>query len=736
MGILTVFRIEWRRIWRNKLTRAGMLVGLIIPLLYSFLYLWAFWDPYGSLDKLPVALVNADSGGTLSGEHVNYGQNLITNLQHDKQLDWHVVGPNEADSGVSNGTYFAVLKVPKNFTKDILSVDGTHAKKAQLIFIPNQGTNYLAGNIVARVQDDVAASLNRQFSQKFITRLLDVVGKESGGLSSAAKQAGKLASGSTAVANGTTQLETGVNSADAGAHKLAAALTKMSTGSGQLADGLSAAATGTKKVAQGVTQTGQGVSQVNSKLSQAQAAAANLTGGLKKAASSGARLQQASNQLQSGSTQAHQGANSIAAGLQQATSASQQIETGVGGALQLLANSAANQDPAVQKALGALHQVYPGTQKLTGSLQQLQTGSANLANSLQTIEKGQQQLTGGLSQLSTKLGSAAKGSDQIATGLGQAQQALTQVQSALSQSGAALDKLASAQSQLHSGADTLTTSAEAAQTGAAKLATGLDKASQGSKDLTTATGKLASGASTFAHKLNSVQLSSIPNKTEKAKLMSNPVTIKSLAINPVTKYGPGLTPYFLPLSLWVGALMLYFIMSLREGRWSITPVSNTSVLIGKFALLWTIAAAQAVIAASALLFGLGLTVTSTLGFYLYAILMAITYVTVIGMLLSLLGTGPGRVLAIVLLLLQLTSSGGTFPIQLVPHFFQAVHPWLPMSYAVTGLRRLIAFHNLSTAWHTAEMTGIYLGTSLLVLVLRNLKRISPAELQIPDRLVS
>jgi putative membrane protein len=735
VSLWTVMRIEWRRMWRNRLVRAGMAAACVLPLLYSALYLWAFWDPYGKLDRLPVAVVNQDLGGTLDGKHVNYGKDLVDSLVDQKDLDWHAVTQAQAQAGLSQGRYYMELRVPSSFTKDVLSVTSNRPRRAQLVFIPDQGRNYLAGQILARAQKDIAATLSQKFSKQFISRLLDVVGQEAGGLSKVAATASELAKAGQPLNQGSQRLASGVHDADDGAHRLAAALTKLYSGSGQLTDGLGKVTSGTNQVATGVAQAESGISRIRTQISPAAGPSSRLAQGMQQAASAAGQLEGASRRLQSGSANAQSTATQLSTGLADAQDGAKQVESGLTSAIAAL-NQAPATDPHVVAALSALNQSLQGSRQLASGLGQLQSGADKLANGLSQEASGQQQLTSGLAQLSSQLGSAATATRQFSTQVGQLDSDLAQLQGGLSKAHTSLAQLATAEGQLYQGAEQLQSGLGSAHSGAASLASGLDNAASGSRSLADGVAKLTSGQQAFADKLAESQPGRIGNPSAKADVMSHAIDTKTEALHPVNKYGPGLAPYFLPLSLWVGAILLYFLMPLREARWRMSPVSSLTVTLGKLGVLWAIGVVQALIAATVVLYGLGLAVTTVPGFYLFAIGLAITDITVIGMLISVLGTGPGRVLAIVLLLLQLTSAGGTFPIQLVPPFFQALHPWLPMSYAVNGLRNLIAFPNHLVAWENIGVDGIFFAVSFFIMVLVHWRRIRPSQLQAPDTLVS
>ncbi len=94
------------------MTRAAIVVLMLLPLVYGALYLWAYWDPFGQVDKMPVALVNADRGAVVSGQHINVGAEIAKSLTDDASLNWHVVDDDEARSGVDHGQYYFMLELP------------------------------------------------------------------------------------------------------------------------------------------------------------------------------------------------------------------------------------------------------------------------------------------------------------------------------------------------------------------------------------------------------------------------------------------------------------------------------------------------------------------------------------------------------------------------------------------------------------------------------------------------
>src|SRR6201991_4224411 len=138
------FGSEIKRFGRSRLTRVAIVVLMLLPLVYGALYLWAFWNPFGQVNKMPVALVNADRGAVVAGQQVNVGAEIAKSLTADDSLDWHVVDSEQGRSGVEHGTYYFMLELPSDFSEAVASPMTGQPKKADLIAVYNDANNYIS----------------------------------------------------------------------------------------------------------------------------------------------------------------------------------------------------------------------------------------------------------------------------------------------------------------------------------------------------------------------------------------------------------------------------------------------------------------------------------------------------------------------------------------------------------------------------------------------------------------
>ncbi|QGU96754.1 DUF3533 domain-containing protein [Clostridium bovifaecis] len=262
------------------------------------------------------------------------------------------------------------------------------------------------------------------------------------------------------------------------------------------------------------------------------------------------------------------------------------------------------------------------------------------------------------------------------------------------------NQLASGVNKLGNGSIQLTEGLKELNSKVPELSDGVNKLYDGSKELST---KLGEGSDKLNSKLK-------VKSEDMGEFVSEPITLNEAPVNKVPNYGTGFTPYFIPLSLWVGALMMFFIITDKVD--DELGASPASIVVGKFLSYGFIGVMQAVLASSAVLV-LGLKTANMPLFFLFNIFLSFVFIAIIQSLIFLL-EDAGRLLSIVLLILQLTSSGGTFPLEVVPKFFKVLNPLMPFTYATGGLREIISGVDYSVLGHD---TIILAGTMIVFLTI-------------------
>ncbi len=714
--------LELKRLVSARPFRLAVAVVCLVPLLYGVLYLWAFWDPYQRLDKLPVALVVEDRPAVAGGATVNVGKDLVAELRKSESFDWRLVSAKQASVGLEDGTYYMALTVPRDFSSRLAHADSDHPKKARLLVQANEGTNLLASQIGSRVFLEVRASLSAVTSEKYLDHIFVGLGAARTGFERAGAGAGRLATALGGASSGSRTLARGIGSADLGARTLHAGLGKLSSGAWKLQRGAARAASGAGRLAAGARAASSGAGSVASSSKTVATGCQSLADGLVQLDAPSQTLVASAASLSGGASQVRGGVESAAANAADAASAAGTLSAGAAQVEQALAALAQAYpdvagDQYYQAALAGAGQVSAGDAQLAAELgaggAQLQT----LAGGAAQVTSGAERLADGLSSYSAAVGRASAGAQKLSSGAAQVSGGAAQLAYGVAGASSATDQLAAGTSAFASGSATLAAAASSASSGSAGLTVGLDKLAAGGARLSAGLGRAASGGTKLAGALDT-GATAIPAFTRQARraraeMMSAPVELTTQREDPVPNYGTGFAPYFIPLALWVGALMAYFLVRPLGGRALASTLRDPSVALSGLwpgvALTWL----QAVVMLVVLQVLLGLDPVQPVALYGFTLVTALVFAAILQLLSAAFGTA-GKFVAVVLLMLQLTSAAGTFPLQLVPRFFQVINPLLPMTYVVSGLRQAISGGDLRAV---AANALILLGYAAAAIVL-------------------
>ncbi|KUJ34375.1 hypothetical protein ADL25_42210 [Streptomyces sp. NRRL F-5122] len=672
--------LELRRFGRGRLPRAALVALMLLPLLYGALYLWSFWDPYGRLDRIPVALVNGDDGATVGGRRVAVGDDLVKGLRRSNTFEWHEVSAAEARQGVEDGTYYLSLTMPADLSARVASSSGGSPETGALQVRTNDANNYIVGQISRTVFNEVRTAASTKASRSFLDRIFISFSDIHGATVKAAEGADRLTNGIGKAEKGSKDLADGLEEAKRGSGHLTSGLKKLHKGAGDLQDGAQQVAEGTRKLADRVD-----------------GAADQVRPFLKKNGP----------QIADTATLVADSAGVISDHLQAFVTTAPVAESGTRTASQTLdavyARRCAGQlldDPAcgdLKKAKDAAAQAARLAADVNTVVQDYHGDMTALQKDLTTLQKQARALAEAAPHLSGDLGHAVAEIN-------------------------ALDKGAAAVAK---GAGTLHTGLGTAATGMADLDAGVGELRTGAIDLNGGMYKLGDGSGELAGGLHK-GAGRIPDYGEQdrdrhTRVMSDPVRLVSEDLHKAPNYGTGFAPYFIPLSLWVGAMVAYML---------IPPLNRRALAAG--APAWRIAsagwlpvAAVGVLQTTALMavlhWAIGLRMVHAAGTIGFLFLVAACFAALVQWLNARFGAA-GRILVLALLMLQLTSAGGTYPVQTSPGFFNAIHPFLPMSYVVEALRRLITGGGLGPVWQACAVLVAFTAGALALTALSARRR--------------
>jgi putative membrane protein len=672
--------LELRRFGRGRLPRAALVALLVLPLLYGALYLWSFWDPYGRLDRIPVALVNDDKGASAGGKRLTAGDDIAEGLRESATFDWREVGAAEARRGVEDGTYYLSLTVPADFSRRIASGAGDSPGTGALQVRTNDANNYVVGQISRTVFGEVRQAASTKASRSFLDRIFISFSGIHGETVKAAKGAERLKGGIGRAEKGAKTLADGLEDAEAGSGRLAKGLKKLHAG----ASGLQ---TGSRQVADG-TQT-----------------LADLVNGM--AGRAGPFLKD--NEETIGDT-----ARLVA-----------DASGAIRGNLDTLAERAPGAARTARAASGTLTAIHrtrcedpvlpdPACADLAKA-RDAAAGVAVVADDLNTLIADH---NGDLKQLDKHLAALQKQARALADHAPHLSEDLDSAVKKINKLNEGAGKVAAGAKKLNKGLGDAETGAADLDEGVGDLRTGAQDLNGGLYGLVDGSGRLAGGLHDGAAQIPDYGKKERDRRTE---VMADPVRLVSEDLHKAPNYGTGFAPYFIPLSLWVGAMVAYMV---------ITPLNRRALAAG--APAWRIALAgwlpvvaigvlQTVALMSVLHWAVGLRMARAAGTVGFLFLVTACFAAIVQWLNARFGAA-GRILVLAVLMLQLTSAGGTYPVQTSPGFFNALHPFLPMSHVVDALRRLITGGGLGPVWQACAVLVAFTAGALALTALSARRR--------------
>ncbi|MFJ9851884.1 YhgE/Pip family protein [Streptomyces sp. NPDC101150] len=689
--------LELKRFGRGKLPRAALAALLLLPLLYGALYLWSFWDPYGRLDRIPVALVNEDKGADVDGKRISAGENIVDGLGDSHTFDWRPVDAKEAARGVEDGSYYLSLSIPKDFSKRIASSSGDRPETGALKVRTNDANNYIVGQISRTVFSEVRAAASKKAARTFFDKIFvsfstlhgkteeaaDGADKLKNGIGRAKDGSGKLADGLGTAKNGSGQLVKGLGDLDAGAGRLTRGSSDLARGAGTAADGSRQLADGSGQVARGTQQLADTVNDIHGKVGPFVRAHGREIGEAAQLVADGSQaLRDNLDKLPGAAATGAQLSRGVSDHL--ASYYRLHCETGLSldptcAELKKIKNDAATAADAAERVSGYVHD-QKNLDQLGRDLDTLHSLASELAKHGPTLGRDMDAAVKKINDLNDGAHKVSAGARKLAAGNAQ---------------------LASGARQLHDGTHQLHDGTGRAATGMGDLDSGVGKLKDGAQTLNGGLFKLSDGSQKLAGGLHdgAKQIPDYGKKDRDARtrVMSDPVQLASDSAHKAPNYGTGFAPYFIPLSLWVGAMVAYMLIQPLNRRALAMGASPWRVAVSGWLPVVGIGVLQTAALMSVLHFALGLQMARAAGTIGFLVLVTACFSAIVQWLNAKFGPA-GRILVLALLMLQLTSAGGTYPVQTSPGFFAAIHPYLPMSYIVEGLRRLITGGDLAPVW--------------------------------------
>ncbi|WP_375424699.1 YhgE/Pip family protein [uncultured Friedmanniella sp.] len=702
-------RFELRR-FRERPAKIALVFVLIIPLLYAAVYLTANWDPYGHLNRLPVAVVNDDQPAAVNGKTITAGDDFVASLHEKNSFGWTDTTGAEATRGLREGDYYLAVYVPADFSANLVSGQGDDPQRAKITLRRNDANGFVVGSLTNSAQNTIARAVDESAEASYFDAVFANLAKIRSGLVDAEQGADKLHDGLVTAKDGSQKLADGAGTAAQGA-------TTLSDGASTLANGLDSARTGSADLASGLTKL--------------DTSSAQLRSGAAEVASGNRRL---NDQVQP----ALKAAQDALPGLQ---SDAQAVTT----RLDTIASQAAGSSGSISDdldtagdQLAALKEQYPeiaDSQAYRTAVSRLDTASGRADDIAADVRTGtarvdkinaQVQSGGGLDK---RIGKARDDLDGLASGSSAVASGAKKLHAGIHSAATGAGSLSTGVSQAADGASSLSTGASTLSTGVASLHDGADDLTDGLTTLQKGAGTLSSQLGRGATRIPTL---SADEQAQAVQVLSSPADVTTQVDNPATYYGRGLAPLFFSIAMWVFGISVFLVVRPISGRALAGRATSLRLAMTAWLPIGAIAVAAGWLMVGVVWAALGLDPVHPVLVMTLAALAAVCFSAIAHLLRTALGT-PGSSLLLVLLILQLTAGGGTYPAPLLPGFFAALHPFLPMSYQIDAYRVAISGGELS---HLVRDVGVLAGVaavalSLTVVTVHRRKQLSMRDLHPP-----
>lgn len=707
-NIIAILKRDLSRI-RGSVVALIVAVGLVIvPTLYAWFNIAGSWDPYGNTGNLKVAVANSDNGymSDLIPVRVNIGDTVVSALRENDQLDWRFVSESDAVEGVRSGEYYAAVVIPENFSSRMMTVFSSDAEHAEIVYYENQKANAIA----PRVTDKAASTVRQQIDETFAKTISDVGLATTSSLlefmdgDQIAAYAGNL---SGTLAGAITTLRDASGSVDE-----FAGLLQSSTGLlDSTSDLLASAGTASKDAEALVGDAKTGLSGMHDALD---AAVAAINQSLKDSAgdydaaakaideafgAADAHVSLTVTQLRDASADVAKRAsdmrdvqdNILAVERDvEGSNLPEKLKAELVQKIDIVANTVGN--VANQQELLAKH--------LSDAAASLETGAAEARAKAQAVKDGIAEAKGSIggvkdsynatlkqqiSDLSDAVADVARRGSDMADDLGATVTDLSHAASALS------DDLAGAHEVLAGASADLVSAADDLQ----RLKEGLDTAVT-SGDLDRVRELIGSDPAALADAL------------------AAPVALDRQAVYHIKNYGSAMAPFYTTLSIWVAGIVLAAMLKANVDEADVKALGNPrlhELYLGRYAFFALLAFAQATLVCAGDLLFFGIQCEHPFQFMLVGWLAGFVFSNMIYTLTVSFGD-IGKAIAVVLLVMQVAGSGGTFPIEMTADFFQAVYPFLPFTHAINAMHAAMAGAYGMEFWIELGTLALYLIPSL------------------------
>ncbi|EPY2277580.1 YhgE/Pip family protein [Clostridium sporogenes] len=666
-NIFKIYRRDLQNIITNWVAIVVMLGLMILPSLYAWFNIKSSWDPYANTKSISVAVVNKDKAAFFKGQSINVGEELVNKLKINKNIGWKFVNEKEAEKGVKYGKYYASVVIPEDFSYKILSITRDKQVKPTLIYSVNEKSNAVAPKITSKGITTVQSEVTKTFVKTVNGIIFEIFNKLGIELEKGKPKLKDLMNMIFYVNDKMPEINASIDKLEKGAITLEEFIEKINKDIPLIKDTINRALSAGDKTKLFLSKSKEGINNVAPYIKQDLIIAKKINNTAEVLIGEGVGLIEKNSQ---------QSKEDLVTAKDKLTNVKEILNS----ILELV--DIINKDKKNIILKDFENRIKDMKERVNNKIENINTVIAS-------IDRGEKVSVEVLNRLKNKANGIDSILEQIIEDFNP--KIVPAINNVLNDLIVVADNTIQLLKNANENLPEATELLDKGYTGAEKGIKGIKILKSNLPSIEKSIGEVSNKLKTLDddERLNEIIKLMKNNAKIESDFISNPVEIKENRIYPIPNYGSAMAPFFTTLSLWVGALILVSILSV-----DVKDIKGAKKLkvhekyFGRYFTFMTIAIFQALIVSLGDIYLLKVYVSNKPIFILFSIFISIIFSMIIYTLVSVFGN-VGKALGVILLVLQISASGGTFPIEVTPGFFQRINPLLPFTYAVSGMREAV-----------------------------------------------
>ena len=663
-NIFNIYKNDINNIIKNYAALIAVIALCILPSLYAWFNIAASWDPYSpeATSQIKIGVVNKDTGSSINGQEINLGNNIIEGLKDNDLMGWQFVSEDEANNNLEQGKYYASITIPEEFSKDMTSLITSNIKKGEIIYAVNEKINAIAPKLTSKGASGVQENVNKTLIETVSKALLTITKDIGVEIENAMPRISNVYNMLEEVRGRFTEVNKTIDLAYEGAVNIKELVEQIQSDIPLIKETLSNSKNLTSEVKNFIASSKNGLSNISPTIKEDIRLISEISGDISNY--SNAIIEA----INSGSDKAPEMVDNLIGKVNIIDELTKSLLKILESINKFVPNKPLN------GVIGQLQTIKERVNKIQDSLQDIKeainegnTIDLSLLNNIKSLADSVNSTSSNLySKFDTEI------QEKINVIFDQAFKVAENV----------LTVLQEAETKLPDVENILNVAYESADKGIEGITFIKEKLPEAELIINELTDKMRNvNDNESLQELIDLLKNDVQERTE---FLSNPVNLVKKTLFTMGNYGTAMTPFYTTLSLWTGLLFLVSMLSVdKHGNYT-----ANEVYFGKLLLFLTIAVIQALIVSIGDLVILDIYCLNPILFILGAVFTSIVFTFIVYSACSVFGN-VGKVACIVLLVLQLGGSGGTFPIELTPKFFQRIHPLLPFTYTISISREAI-----------------------------------------------